>query len=122
MIVWVFLPWNLVVAQTLPDGNLKIAAFKAGKLFPYQNIGSEFMPPLYEGDLLYMPTTSPGFRRRKAREILQMTDKMINSFPEVKNVFGKVGRAETATDPAPFDMIETTIMLKAGAGLAEGGY
>ena len=70
------------------------------------------MPPLYEGDLLYMPTTFPGISPTKAREVLQITDKIIKSFPEVQHVFGKIGRAETATDPAPFDMIETTIMLK----------
>ena len=85
---------------------------RSGKFFPYQNLGSEFMPPLYEGDLLYMPTTFPGISPTKAREILQKTDKIIRPFPEVHHVFGKVGRAETATDPAPFDMIETTIMLK----------
>ena len=81
-------------------------------LVPYQKLGSEFMPPLYEGDLLYMPTTFPGISPTKAREVLQTTDKMIRRFPEVQSVFGKIGRAETATDPAPFDMIETTIMLK----------
>ena len=70
------------------------------------------MPPLYEGDLLYMPTTFPGISTTKAREILQQTDQIIKSFPEVHHVFGKIGRAETATDPAPMDMIETTIMLK----------
>ena len=80
--------------------------------FPFQNIGSEFMPPLYEGDLLYMPTTFPGISPTKAREILQITDRIIKSFPEVAEVFGKAGRAETATDPAPMDMIETTIRLK----------
>jgi Cu(I)/Ag(I) efflux system membrane protein CusA/SilA len=71
-----------------------------------------FMPPLYEGDLLYMPTTLPGMSITKAKELLQQTDKIIRQFPEVKNVFGKIGRAETATDPAGLDMIETTIMLK----------
>ena len=70
------------------------------------------MPPLYEGDLLYMPTTFPGISITKAKELLQQTDKIIASFPEVKSVFGKIGRAETATDPAPLTMIETTIMLK----------
>ncbi len=69
------------------------------------------MPPLYEGDLLYMPTTFPGISTTKARQILQQTDQIIKSFPEVHHVFGKIGRAETATDPAPMDMIETTIML-----------
>jgi len=112
LIVWVFLPWNKLAARLLPDGQAKEWAFKAGKFFPYQNIGSEFMPPLYEGDLLYMPTTFPGISPTKAREVLQVTDRLIRQFPEVENVFGKIGRAETATDPAPFDMIETTIMLK----------
>ena len=112
IILWVFLPWNTMVAHLLPDGKAKEWAFSAGKFFPYQNIGSEFMPPLYEGDLLYMPTTFPGISPTKAREILQTTDKLIRRFPEVHHVFGKIGRAETATDPAPFDMIETTIMLK----------
>ena len=79
---------------------------------PFSRLGSEFMPPLWEGDLMYMPTTLPGVSITKAREILQQTDKIIRSFPEVEMVFGKVGRAETATDPAPLSMIETTITLK----------
>jgi Cu(I)/Ag(I) efflux system membrane protein CusA/SilA len=81
-------------------------------VFPVEHIGSEFMPPLNEGDLLYMPTTDPGISITKAKELLQQTDKIIKSFPEVSHVLGKVGRAETATDPAPLSMIETTIMLK----------
>lgn len=81
--------------------------------WPLSKMGSEFMPPLYEGDLLYMPTTLPGISVTKARELLQQTDKIIASFPEVERVFGKIGRAETATDPAPMTMIETTIQLKA---------
>ncbi len=112
LIVWVFFPSNALTSRFLPDGKVKEWAFQAGKFFPYQNLGSEFMPPLYEGDLLYMPTTFPGISPTKAREILQATDRIIRQFPEVQNVFGKIGRAETATDPAPFDMIETTIMLK----------
>lgn len=80
--------------------------------FPFSRLGSEFMPPLYEGDLLYMPTTLPGMSITKAREVLQQTDKIIKQFPEVHHVFGKIGRAETATDPAGLDMMETTIMLK----------
>jgi len=75
-------------------------------------LGSEFMPALYEGDLLYMPTTLPGISTTKARELLQQTDRIIAAFPEVERVFGKAGRAETATDPAPLEMLETTIMLK----------
>jgi len=112
IVAWVFLPWNRLVTNYLPQGPLRSASLVVGKLFPYQNIGSEFMPALYEGDLLYMPTTFPGISTTKAREILQQTDKIIKSFPEVHHVFGKIGRAETATDPAPMDMIETTIMLK----------
>ncbi|MEE4379943.1 MAG: efflux RND transporter permease subunit, partial [Candidatus Competibacteraceae bacterium] len=75
-------------------------------------IGSEFMPELEEGDLLYMPTTLPGVSAGKAQELLQQTDRLIRTFPEVKTVFGKIGRAETATDPAPLTMLETTIQLK----------
>jgi len=81
-------------------------------IIPFSKLGSEFMPPLYEGDLLYMPTTLPGISITKARELLQQTDKIIKSFPEIESVFGKIGRAETATDPAPLTMIETTIRLK----------
>ena len=81
-------------------------------IYPLGKLGSEFMPPLNEGDLLYMPTTDPGISITKAKEILQQTDKIIKSFPEVENVMGKAGRAETATDPAPLSMLETTITLK----------
>jgi len=80
--------------------------------WPYSRLGSEFMPPLYEGDVLYMPTTLPGISITKARELLQQTDRIIKQFSEVHHVFGKIGRAETATDPAPLSMIETTIMLR----------
>ena len=109
---WVFFPWNAWVVESLPAGGVKTFAAKLNPAFPYQSIGSEFMPPLYEGDLLYMPTTFPGISPTKAREVLQQTDQIIRTFPEVHQVFGKMGRAETATDPAPMDMIETTIMLK----------
>lgn len=80
--------------------------------YPLGKIGSEFMPTLDEGDLMYMPTTYPGISIGKAREILQQTDKLIATVPEVETVFGKIGRAETATDPAPLTMIETFIQLK----------
>jgi len=80
--------------------------------WPVDKIGSEFIPPLDEGDLMYMPTTYPGISIGKARELLQQTDKLIRTVPEVESVFGKVGRAETATDPAPLTMIETFIQLK----------
>ncbi|RDH86006.1 MAG: CusA/CzcA family heavy metal efflux RND transporter [endosymbiont of Galathealinum brachiosum] len=81
-------------------------------LWPLSNTGSEFMPELDEGDLLYMPTTLPGISIGKGRELLQQTDRLILTVPEVKQVFGKIGRAETATDPAPLNMLETTIQLK----------
>ncbi len=84
----------------------------AATWYPVNKLGSEFMPPLNEGDILYMPTTYPGVSITKAKELLQQTDKIIKSFPEVHHVFGKVGRAETATDPAPLAMLETTIRLK----------
>ena len=80
--------------------------------WPANKIGSEFIPPLDEGDLMYMPTTYPGISIGKARQLLQQTDKLIRTVPEVDEVFGKVGRAETATDPAPLTMIETFIQLK----------
>ncbi len=88
--------------------------------WPVDKIGSEFIPPLDEGDLMYMPTTYPGISIGKARELLQQTDKLIRTVPEVENVFGKVGRAETATDPAPLTMIETFIQLKPQEQWREG--
>jgi Cu(I)/Ag(I) efflux system membrane protein CusA/SilA len=81
-------------------------------LYPLSKLGSEFMPPLDEGDLLYMPTALPGLSVSKASEILQLSDRLIKTVPEVKSVFGKTGRAETATDPAPLEMLETTIQFK----------
>ena len=89
-------------------------------LWPATQLGSEFMPPLDEGDLMYMPTTYPGVSIGKARELLQQTDKLIKTVPEVASVFGKVGRAETATDPAPLTMIETFIQLKPRSEWREG--
>lgn len=95
----------------------KVTVLSAGLVmvvgfWPLDKIGSEFIPPLDEGDLMYMPTTYPGISIGKARELLQQTDKLIATVPEVERVFGKVGRAETATDPAPLTMIETFITLK----------
>ena len=81
-------------------------------LYPLGKIGSEFMPALYEGDLLYMPSTLPGVSVDEAANLLQITDRLIKSMPEVERVYGKAGRAETATDPAPLSMFETTILLK----------
>lgn len=89
-------------------------------IWPYSQIGSEFMPDLDEGDLMYMPTTFPGVSVGKAQELLQQTDKLIKSVPEVARVFGKIGRADTATDPAPLTMIETTIQFKPKSEWREG--
>ena len=89
-------------------------------IWPLSQIGSEFMPDLDEGDLLYMPTTYPAISIGKAQQLLQQTDKLIMTVPEVKRVFGKIGRAETATDPAPLTMIETTIQLKPREQWREG--
>lgn len=96
-------PWRVLAISLI----LTLAGF-----WPAMHLGSEFMPALDEGDLLYMPTTYPGIAPDKARQLLQQTDRLIRSVPEVAQVFGKVGRAETATDPAPMEMIETTIRLK----------
>ncbi len=98
----------LLVVTILPVQRMMLGE----EIIPFPQIGSEFMPPLWEGDLLYMPTTLPGVSPQKAKEILQQTDRILASFPEVERVFGKIGRAETATDPAPLTMIETTIILK----------
>ncbi|MBC6942492.1 MAG: AcrB/AcrD/AcrF family protein [Xanthomonadales bacterium] len=93
---------------TLAAGALLLLA----TAWPALRIGSEFMPPLDEGSLLYMPTALPGLSAGKASELLQQTDRMIMNVPEVEHVFGKAGRAETATDPAPLEMFETTITFK----------
>ena len=104
-------PWLTLLASIL----VMLSAF-----IPLQNIGSEFMPELEEGDLLYMPTTLPGVSIGKAQELLIQTDRLIKTVPEVERVFGKIGRAETATDPAPLTMIETTILLKPKSEWREG--
>tara|TARA_Y100000588_G_scaffold345751_1_gene393267 strand:- start:9285 stop:12485 length:3201 start_codon:yes stop_codon:yes gene_type:complete len=111
-LVTIFPFQSVLVDRATPGTVVHNALSKIGNLFPLEHIGSEFMPSLYEGDLLYMPTTLPGISVTKARELLQQTDKVIRTFPEVEHVFGKIGRAETATDPAPLSMIETTITLK----------
>ena len=111
-LVKIYKPFIYYVLEK-PKKVLGIAfALVALGLWPMLNIGSEFMPDLDEGDLMYMPTTFPGVSIGKAQELLQQTDKLIKTLPEVKSVFGKIGRAETATDPAPLTMIETTIQFK----------
>ncbi|WP_261842016.1 efflux RND transporter permease subunit [Aliamphritea ceti] len=108
----VYLP-GLKTVLNFPKLTLLLAlGICALGVWPLDKLGSEFIPPLDEGDLMYMPTTYPGVSIGQARQILQQTDKLIRSVPEVETVFGKVGRAETATDPAPLTMIETFIQLK----------
>ncbi|CAM8660230.1 COG3696 Putative silver efflux pump [Comamonadaceae bacterium] len=96
-----------------PRATLVIAVLvSATTLWPVSQLGGEFLPPLDEGDLLYMPSALPGLSTQKASELLQITNRMIKTVPEVERVFGKAGRAETATDPAPMEMFETTVQLK----------
>jgi Cu(I)/Ag(I) efflux system membrane protein CusA/SilA len=111
-LIWIYKPiinlalrfkWTTIIASI---------AILAISIVPLQRLGSEFMPPIEEGDLLYMPTTDPGISITKAKELLQQTDKIIATFPEVESVFGKSGRAQTSTDPAPLSMFETIIQLK----------
>ena len=97
----------------VPKLTLAVAAVVlVASLWPLQHIGGEFMPRLDEGDLLYMPSALPGLSAGKAAELLQQTDRLIKTVPEVASVYGKAGRAETATDPAPLEMFETTIQFK----------
>ena len=111
-LIWSYRP--LITAVTRhPLKVLAVSAvLVAVGVWPATRLGSEFMPDLNEGDIMYMPTTFPGISIGKAQQLLQQTDKLIMSVPEVKSAFGKIGRAETATDPAPLTMIETVIQLK----------
>ncbi len=103
----------LNLSLTYPKSMIVLAiALMGSAYYPATKLGSEFIPPLDEGDLMYMPTTYPGISIGKARELLQQTNKLIMTVPEVETAWGKVGRAETATDPAPLTMIETVIQLK----------
>jgi len=111
-LIWIYRP---VIAGVLRVKTLTIlaaVAILAVTVWPVQHIGSEFMPNLDEGTLMYMPTTLPGISVTKAAELMQTQDRIIKSFPEVQSVFGKAGRALTATDPAPTEMFETIITLK----------
>ena len=104
-----------------PKSMILVAvALMGSAYYPTSQLGGEFIPPLDEGDLMYMPTTYPGISIGKARELLQQTNKLIKTIPEVNTVWGKIGRAETATDPAPLTMIETTIQLKPREEWREG--
>jgi Cu(I)/Ag(I) efflux system membrane protein CusA/SilA len=110
--IWLYRPFIRGVLRWRKTTVLLALAGLAVSAYPAYRLGTEFMPPLNEGDLLYMPTTLPGISITKARELLHQTDKIIQRFPEVHHTLGKIGRAETATDPAPLSMIETTITLR----------
>jgi len=103
------LKWTLARPRTILWGAVVLVVLGA---YPVVQLGSEFMPDMDEGDILYMPTTLPSLGSGKAQQLLQQTDRILKTFPEVESVFGKSGRAETATDPAPLSMFETTIQLK----------
>lgn len=110
-LVWVYRP-ALNAALQWPKLTIVLAiVITASAAYPWKKLGYELMPPLYEGDLMYMPTTLPGISVEEASQLLQQTDKLIAQHPQVQRVFGKVGRADTATDPAPLTMIETSITL-----------
>ncbi|QWV15778.1 efflux RND transporter permease subunit [Stutzerimonas zhaodongensis] len=111
-LIWIYKP-ALDAVLRWPKTTLLVAVlvFLTG-LWPATRLGGEFLPPLDEGDLLYMPTALPGLSAQKASELLQQTDRLIKAVPEVARVFGKAGRADTATDPAPLEMFETTIQFK----------
>jgi len=110
--VWLYRPLVNAVTRRPITVLVVSAVLVVVGMWPATKLGSEFMPDLNEGDIMYMPTTFPGISIGKAQQLLQQTDKLIYSVPEVKSVFGKIGRAETATDPAPLTMIESVIQLK----------
>ena len=112
LLIWLYRPLINVVTHRPLLVLAASAVLMVVGMWPATQLGSEFMPDLNEGDIMYMPTTFPGISIGKAQQLLQQTDKLIKSVPEVKTVFGKIGRAETATDPAPLSMIETVIQLK----------
>jgi len=112
LMVWMYRPMIKAVTRKPVMVLIIAAGLLIVGLWPATKLGSEFMPDLNEGDLMYMPTTFPGISIGKAQQLLQQTDKLIRTVPEVRMVFGKIGRAETATDPAPLTMIESVIQLK----------
>jgi Cu(I)/Ag(I) efflux system membrane protein CusA/SilA len=112
LMVWLYAPVIKAVTRKPFMVLIVAAGLLIVGLWPATKLGSEFMPDLNEGDLMYMPTTFPGISIGKAQQLLQQTNKLIKTVPEVKMVFGKIGRAETATDPAPLTMIESVIQLK----------
>jgi Cu(I)/Ag(I) efflux system membrane protein CusA/SilA len=109
---WVYNPFFAMGIKFRWIALLFAVLFLASAIWPFTQLGSEFMPPLNEGDLLYMPTTDPSISITKVKQVLQQTDKLIMTFPEVISVYGKAGRADSATDPAPLNMIETVVRLQ----------
>jgi len=111
-LIWLYRPLLEHVLRYPKTVIIVAGLIAAATVWPLSRLGGEFMPPLDEGDLLYMPSALPGLGVGKAAELLQQTDRLIKTVPEVQSVFGKAGRAESATDPAPLEMFETTIQLK----------
>ncbi|MDU6751127.1 MAG: efflux RND transporter permease subunit, partial [Bradyrhizobium sp.] len=111
-LIWIYRPIIKAVLRAKILVILLAVAVLAATLWPARQLGTEFMPALNEGTLLYMPTTLPGISVTKAADLMQMQDRIIRSFPEVASVYGKAGRASTATDPAPTEMFETVVNLK----------
>ena len=120
LVIFLYRPVIRLVLK-FPVATILLAFILTGaSWYPFAKLGSEFMPPLNEGDLLYMPTTPPGISITTARTLLQQTDKIIKKHPQVAHVLGKVGRADTATDPAPLSMLETHIILKPESDWPDG--
>src|SRR5204862_5390513 len=111
-LIWLYRPLIAGVLRARLATILIATLVLAATLIPLKRLSSEFMPTLNEGTLLYMPVSVPGMSVTKAAELLQTSDRIIRTFPEVASVFGKAGRAATATDPAPVEMFETIINLK----------
>ncbi len=112
LLIWLYRPFVNFVLRFRWLTLIVALLVMAATVYPFKKLGSEFMPPLNEGDILYMPTAVPGISIEEALKILQIQDRMLRKFPEVENVFGKAGQSETPTDPAPLSMIETVVKLK----------
>ena len=119
-LIWLYRPFLNVTLRWPKVLIILCVAVTATAWYPWQKLDYELMPPLYEGDLMYMPTTLPGISVNEAGELLQQTDELIAQHPQVERVFGKIGRADTATDPAPLTMIETSITLTPESEWPEG--